>query len=51
MIHCNSSKEYYDLSLKESLEYFINVVKEKGKFSVYDFDKSIESNKILIDNI
>ena len=47
----NSSKDYYDVSLKKSLSFFINNVKERNKFNVDDFNMSIKSNEILLNKI
>ena len=43
-----SSREYYNDSLKNSLGEFIEVVKDKDSFTSEYFSKSIESNRILL---
>jgi|TARA_R110002153_G_scaffold29072_2_gene89592 predicted dehydrogenase len=47
----NSSKDYYDVSLKKSLSFFIDNVREKNKFNVDDFNMSVKSNEILLNKI
>ena len=43
-----SSRDYYNLSIQESLSFFIDKVVRKDKFLINDFDKSIISNNILL---
>ena len=44
----NNSKEYYDDSLKKSIEYFMNCVENKESISKKSFKQSINSTKKLI---
>tara|TARA_Y100001937_G_C7119890_1_gene332035 strand:+ start:1363 stop:2310 length:948 start_codon:yes stop_codon:yes gene_type:complete len=47
----DKSKHYYDNSIEETLSFFVNNVKNKNKFSIDDFQISMETNKILINNL
>ena len=47
----DKSKHYYDNSLGRALDFFINTTNNKNKFSIKDFQTSIETNKILINNV
>lgn len=51
LAHHDTSKDYYDLSLKKSISFFVDSIKDKNKFSIKDFETSIETNKILINNM
>jgi|10_taG_2_1085330.scaffolds.fasta_scaffold91310_2 predicted dehydrogenase len=51
MMENETSKDYYDLSLNDSLEHFINGVKNGVEFSIRDFDTSIHSNSILLKKV
>ena len=43
-----SSREYYNDSLENSLVEFLKVVKDKDSFPSEYFSKSLESNRILL---
>ena len=51
VIDRESSRDYYDVSLKQSLFFFIESVIKKNKFKISDFDMSIESNELLLNKI
>ena len=41
------SKNEFEKSLKSSVGYFLKKVRDRSNFNKKDFDKSIESNKLL----
>ena len=47
----DKSKHYYDNSIGRALSFFVDIVKNKNKFSIDDFQISMETNKILINNL
>ena len=51
VIDNKSSKDYYDVSLKKSLLFFMDTVVRGEKFKVSDFNISIKSNELLINKI
>jgi len=48
LLELESSREYYNDSLKNSLVEFVKVVKDKDSFPSEYFSKSLESNHILL---
>ena len=48
LLEMKSSREYYNDSLKNSLVEFIEIVKSKSSFPSEYFFKSVESNRILL---
>jgi hypothetical protein len=47
--HNSSIDDDYDLALENTMKFFINHVRNKKKFELNLFEKSIETNQIMLD--
>lgn len=47
LLIAESSRSYYDRSMRRSLDYFISVASSRGEFDTRDFDLTLESNAAI----
>ena len=43
-----SSRDYYDRSLRNSLDYFCGIVRADGRFDASDYDQALRSNAVVL---